>query len=148
MSKILTLAPKRPARISQKLNRVLDGIVMHGMNHTQAAEFGGMSRNGVQKALKRPEVKALIEERRARLIAEADSKRAFYRARAFEEGYKLMMEATSEAVRARLVEFFAGEGKVSPVAVHIDARSVQPVGYQYRRPGDGQAPSNAEISEG
>lgn len=139
MSKILTLAPKRPARISKKLARVIDGIVLHGMNHTQAAEFGGMSRNGVQKALKRPEVKDLIEARRAQLIAEADGKRAFYRARAFEEGYKLMMEASSEAVRARMVEFFAGDAKVSPVSVNIDARSVQPVGYQYRRPGEGQA---------
>lgn len=139
MSKILTLAPKRPARMSQKVRAAVDGIVMHGMNHTQAAEFAGMSRNGFQKALKRPEVKALIEERRERLIAEADGKRAFYRARAFEEGYKLMTESKNENVRARMVEFFAGEGKVSPVSVNIDARMVQPVGYTYRRPGEGQA---------
>jgi hypothetical protein len=39
-------------------------------------------------------------------------------------------------VRARLIEFLASDAKVSPVAVHIDARSVQPVGYQYRRPGE------------
>ena len=109
---------------------------MHGMNHTQAAEFSGMSRNGLQKALKRPEIKDLIEARRASLIAEFDSNRAFYRARALEEGYKLMLEAKSESVRARLIEFLASDAKVSPVAVHIDARSVQPVGYQYRRPGE------------
>ncbi len=139
MSKILALAPKRPARMSQKVRAAVEAIVMHGMNHTQAAEFAGMSRNGLQKALKRPEVKDLIEDRRARLVAEFDSNRAFYRARALEEGYKLMLEAKSESVKARLIEFLASDAKVSPVAVHIDARSVQPVGYQYRRPGTPQA---------
>jgi hypothetical protein len=32
------------------------------------------------------------------------------------------MNSKSEAIRARMVEFFSADAKVSPVAVHIDAR--------------------------
>lgn len=138
MSKILTLAPKRPARLSQKVRAAVEAIVTEGRNITQAAEVAGMSRNGLMKALKRPEVREFVEDRQARFIADVEGKRALYKARALDVALDLMLNAKSESVRARMAEFLAADAKVSPVAVHIDARSVQPVGYQYRRPGEGQ----------
>lgn len=55
-----------------------------------------------------------------------------------------MMEASSESVKARVIEFLTSDAKVSPVSVNIDARSVQPVGYQDRRPGEVQATPDVE----
>lgn len=95
MSKILALAPKRPARMSQKVRAALEAIVMHGMNHTQTAEFAGMSRNGLQKALKRPEVREYMEDLQARFIADVEGKRALYKARALDVAFDLMMNAKS-----------------------------------------------------
>ena len=45
-----------------------------------------------------------------------------------------MMNSKSEAIRARMVEFLASDAKVSPVAVHVDARQVAAPGYVYQRP--------------
>jgi hypothetical protein len=149
MSKIITLAPKRPARMSQKVRAALEAMVTEGRNITQAAEAAGMSRNGLHKALKRPEVQDFLEDRRKRFIADMDGKRALYKAQALEVALDLMMNAKSESIRARMAEFLASDAKVSPVSVNIDARSVQPVGYQYRRPGEGQAvPEIGEPEDG
>ena len=43
-----------------------------------------------------------------------------------------MLNAKSEAIRARMAEFLAADARVSPVAVHVDARQVH--GYEYERP--------------
>lgn len=139
MSKILTLAPKRPARLSQKVRTAVDAIVLQGMTITAAADAAKMSRAGLHKALKRPEVCDHIDEVKRRFITDVEAKRAIYKARALEVALDLMMNAKSESVRARMAEFLAADAKVSPVAVHIDARSMQPAGYHYRRPGEGQA---------
>lgn len=148
MSKILTLAQKRPARMSQKVRAALEAMVTEGRNITQAAEAAGMSRNGLHKALKRAEVRAYLEERQKRFIADMDGKRALYKAQALEAALDLMLNSKNESIRARMIEFLASDAKVSPVAVHIDARSVQPVGYQYRRPSEGQmAPDENEGQE-
>jgi hypothetical protein len=45
----------------------------------------------------------------------------------------LMLNAKSEAVRARMAEFLASDAKAPQVAVHIDAR--QSAGYEYVPPG-------------
>jgi hypothetical protein len=41
----------------------------------------------------------------------------------------LMLNSKSEVVSARMVEFFASNGKVSPVSINIDARQTR--GYEY-----------------
>ena len=66
-------------------------------------------------------------------IASVESDKAMFKARAMEVGMDLMLNSKSEAVRARMVEFFASDGKVSPVSVHIDARQTR--GYEYAHPG-------------
>lgn len=111
MSKILIFAPKRPARMSQKVSAAIEAMVTEGRNITQAAEVAGMSRNGLHKALKRAEVRAYLEEKQKRFIAEFDGKRALAKAMAINVALDLMMNARSESVRARMAEFLAGDGK-------------------------------------
>jgi hypothetical protein len=68
-------------------------------------------------------------------VEAAEAKKAFLRFKAFEVAYELMTTSKSEAIRARMVEFLASDAKVSPVAVHIDARQAsQSPGYSYKRP--------------
>lgn len=108
-------------------------MAREGLSQTDAAKEAGLSRQGLSKALGRAAVRDLLEAEKARFIMEADGRRAWARARAFDVGMDLMMNAKSEAVRARMCEFFGSDAKVSPVSVHIDAR--QPAsGYQYQRP--------------
>jgi hypothetical protein len=47
-----------------------------------------------------------------------------------------MENAKSEAIRARMREFLAADAKAIPVVVHVDARTFDPPGYVYRRPGE------------
>lgn len=136
MSNLITLAHKRPARMSQKLR---DAIRLHeteGLSVTDACAKAGVSRAAWYKAMKRPEVQEAIRAMRRDFIEAADAKKAFLKIKALEVAFDLMMNSKSEAIRARMVEFFAADAKVSPVAVHIDARQASvPQGYVYKRPG-------------
>ena len=106
----------------------------------------GLSRQGLAKALGRPAVRDLLEAEKARFIMEADRNRLWARARAIEVALDLMMNAKSEAVRARMCEFLAADAKVSPVSVHIDARQEPPAsGYIYQRPGNMTAAAEVEV---
>lgn len=134
MSNIINIAPKRPARLSAKLRCAVVVLVEEGATITAAAERAGLTRQGLTKALKRSEVREHMQAEQARFVAETDAKRALYKARALDVALDLLLNAKSESVRARMAEFLASDGKVSPVAVHIDARQVG--GYQYRRPGE------------
>lgn len=122
-----------PVRLSVKLCQAIIHMVREGMSQVGAAEKAGMSRQGLNKALKRAAVRDFLMETKTQFIAEVEGSRALYKARAFEVGFDLMMNAKSEAIRARMVEFLGSDGKVSPVSVHIDAR--RGGGYEYTRPG-------------
>lgn len=133
MANLIPLPP-RPSRISAKLRRAIDLRVTDGLSIAEACQRAGLSTAGWHKAMKRAVVRDLLQEAEQRFVASVGSRRAQLQARALEVAYDLMMNAKSEAVRARMCEFLAADAKVSPVAVHIDARSVQPSGYTYRRP--------------
>lgn len=137
MSKIITLPPPKP-RISDKIRKAVHLMARNGLSQTAAAEMAGLSRQGLGKALKRPEVWNLVQDARANLITEATHLREIGRVAALEAGLELMLNSTDEKIRARMVEFFAGDGKTAAVAVHIDARQeMAPVtGYRYTRPAD------------
>ena len=137
MSKIITLPPPKP-RISDKIRKAVHLMARNGLSQTAAAEMAGLSRQGLGKALKRPEVWTLVQEARANLITEATHLREIGRVAALETGLELMLNSTDEKIKARMVEFFAGDGKAAAVAVHIDARQeMAPVtGYRYTRPTD------------
>lgn len=134
MSKIIKLAPKRPIRMSSKLREAVRLTVVAGLSITDACKESGLSRAGYHKALKRPEVRDYLSEVQREFIQDAEAKRAFLKVRAFEVALELLNTSKNESIRARMVEFLAADAKVSPVAVHIDARQAAP-GYEYVRPG-------------
>jgi predicted DNA-binding protein (UPF0251 family) len=136
MAKILTLAHQRPARMSKKFREVLRLHEIEGMSVTDACAKVGYSRAAYYKACKNPAVKDLIREMRRELIEATEAKKSYLKSKALEVALDLMLNSKSEAIRARMVEFLASEAKVSPVAVHIDARPADPpAGYIYSRPG-------------
>jgi hypothetical protein len=115
MSKVIALQP-RPARISAKLRSAIDLRVREGHTITEACGKAGLSTLGWHKAMKRPSVRGHLEEVQRRFVAESDAKRALYRARAFEVALDLMLNAKSEAIRARMAEFLASDGKAPQAA--------------------------------
>lgn len=132
MSKLSVITP-RPTRLRAALRRAIDLRVKHGMTIADACEEAGMSPQGFHKAMKRPAVRDYLQMVQLEFVAGVESNKAMNKARALEIGMDLMLNSKSETVRARMVEFFASDGKVSPVSVHIDAR--QTGGYDYVRPG-------------
>ncbi len=135
MSQIITLAHQRPTRMSKKFREVLSLHEIEGMSVTDACAKVGYSRAAYYKARKSPGVLELIRDLRRELVERADAKKAHAKMRAIEVGLDLMENSNSEAIRARMVEFFGSEAKVSPVAVYVDARQAErQTGYIYKRP--------------
>ncbi|MFP5481143.1 MAG: hypothetical protein ACLGIE_15870 [Alphaproteobacteria bacterium] len=140
MAKIITLAHQRPARMSKKFREVLRLHEIEGMSVTDACAKVSYSRAAYYKACKNPAVKELLRDLRRELVESADAKKAFLKFKALEVAFELMTTSKSEAIRARMVEFLASDAKVSPVAVHIDARPpAANAGYVYPRPRAAQA---------
>ena len=133
MSTILTIAPRHSVRMSQKLRDAIRFHETEGLSVTDACMKAGVSRAAWYKAMKRPAVLDVVRDVRHDFIESADAKKAFLKTKALDVAFDLMMNSKSEAIRARMVEFFAADAKVSPVAVHIDARQA-PGGYVYKRP--------------
>lgn len=132
MSK-LAVVKTSPPRLRAALRLTIDLRVKKGLTIAAACEEAGMSSQGYHKAMKRPAVRDHLQTVQMEFVASVEGEKAIYKARAFEVGMDLMLNSKSEAVRARMVEFFASDGKVSPVSVHIDARQTH--GYEYARPG-------------
>jgi len=130
----LSAIPSRPSRMSAKLRRAVNLHVCEGMTIVAACDKAGMSPQGYHKAMKRATVRDHLEEVQRLFILSADTKKALYRARALEGALDLMLNSKSEAIRARMCEFLASDAKISPVAVHIDARQDRG-GYEFVRPG-------------
>jgi hypothetical protein len=129
----LSAIPPRPSRMSAKLRNAIHLHVQEGKTILAACKEAGMSPQGFHKAMKRPTVRDYLQKVQAEFVTSVESKRALHRARAFEVGLDLMINSKSEAIRARMVEFFAGEAKqAAQVQVNVDARSG---GYEFVRPG-------------
>lgn len=133
MAKIVTLP--LPTRLSSKLRTAIEVRVTEGLSIVDACTKAGLSPQGWHKAMKRPAVRDHLEVVQRRFVTESDAKRSLYRARAFEVALDLMLNAKSEAIRARMAEFLASDGKAAQVAVHVDARTVDRGGYEFVRPG-------------
>jgi len=132
MNKLSAILP-RPVRLSAKLRGAINLHVCEGVTIVAACKDAGMSTQGFHKAMKRPPVRDYLQKVQMEFVTGIESKKALYKARAFEVGMDLMLNSKSEAIRARMVEFFASDAKTSPVSVHIDAR--QTGGYEFPRPG-------------
>lgn len=135
MNKVITLR-KTPPRISQKVRLAVTNMVRLGQSQRLAAEEVGLSRQGLGKALKRPEVAALVEQAQHNLVAEIEGLRGVARLAAIDCGMDLLLNSKDERIKVRMVEFFAGDCKVSQIAVNVDARTVEApaTGYRYKRP--------------
>ena len=132
MTNLSVVAP-RPVRLRAALRLAIDLRVTKGMTIAAVCEEAGMSPQGYHKAMKRPVVRDYLQTVQMEFIASVESEKAMYKARACEVGMDLMLNSKSEAVRARMVEFFASDGKVSPVSIKINARQTR--GYEYASPG-------------
>ena len=132
----LRALPAPPPRLSAKLRRAIDLRVRKGLSIAKACEEAGLSTAGWHKAMKRPAVQVHLQKVQEAFVAEVEGRRAYLRARAFEVALDLMENAESETVRARMCEFFASDAKVSPVSVHVDARTIEAPAYAYVRPGE------------
>jgi hypothetical protein len=102
------------------------------MSQREAATVAKINENTVSKALRKPHVAAKLEELKSLAALEVASLKKMAKGLAIREGIRLMRESKSDAVRARMVEFFAGEDRSAPsVQVNIGAAA----GYEYVRPG-------------
>lgn len=128
----LTAFPPRPLRIRAALRSAINLRVKQGLTIAAACKQSGMSPQGYHKAMKRPAVRDYLQTIQFEFVASVESDRAIYTARAMEVGMDLMLHSKSEAVRARMVEFFASDGKAPQVSVHFGTQ--QTGGYEYVRP--------------
>jgi hypothetical protein len=130
-------APKqrKPRTISKKVRTALAHRVRDLLPWDDCARAVGLSPAGLYKARLREEVKQLHEEIKAEYVQEVEAMRAPYKARAFEVANELMQASKSDAVRARMVEFLAGESKGGGVNVAVQVNN-QPAakGYEYAHP--------------
>ena len=125
----------RPSRLSEKLRRAIEVKITTGATINDACARAGISPQGYHKALRRPSVRDYYEEVQRRFVAESDQMRAHAKAVAITVALDLMKNAMSEAIRARMAEFLAGDGKAPAVAVNIDARQATPrTVYTFVRP--------------
>lgn len=135
MTKIISLAQRLPVRVSRKLREAIRLHETEGLSVTDACGKAGLSRAAWYKAMKRSEVQSLIRNVQRDFIGSMDTKKAFLKGKALEVAFELMTTSKSEAIRARMVEFFSHDAKVSPVAVHIETRQAsETTGYRYKRP--------------
>jgi len=127
--------PAPPVRLSPTLRKAIDIRVRKGVSIVEACRQAGLSEAGWHKAMKRPGVREVHDATVQRFLGDVDQLRLLARARALETAMDLMLNATSETIRARMAEFLVGDSKGAPapsVSVHVDAR--QGGGYEYRRP--------------
>jgi hypothetical protein len=132
MTKQLAQSP-RPVRMSQKLRAAIEARETEGLTVAAACEKAGLSQAGYFAAMKRPAVQAYRQKVQTQLVTELASLRALAVALALKTGMDLMLNAKSEAIRARMIELFAGDAKGAPVVLQVDARQ-QSAGYTYPDP--------------
>lgn len=94
-----------------------------------------MAESSLFKAIKQPHVKALMAQIKDEFIQEVAEMRAPYKAQALEVARELLHSSKSDAVRARMVEFLAGEPKGNAVNVAVQVNNQAPQGYEFVRPG-------------
>jgi hypothetical protein len=130
---ITTRKRAQPPRLSTKLRKAIDAIAQQGVTQRKAADDAGMNERALSKALKKPHVAEALESQRALFVNDMDKLKGIAKALAIQTGIDLMRDSKDERIRAKMVEFFAGEAKqAAQVQVNVDARSG---GYEFVRPG-------------
>ena len=115
------------------MREALTYIAREGESTYQAAKRAGISSSHMYRSLERPEIREILDNLKAQYSLEMEQLKGMAKAFAYETGLDLMRNAKSEAVRARMVEFFAGEAKQgAQVNVQINNNGG---GYEYVQPG-------------
>ena len=129
---IIVKSSKR--RLSTALRTAINAIAKEGTTKREAARRAGMNETSLGKALAKPHVAKELEAAKTLFAMEMNDLRGTAKAIAIETGIELMRTSASDAVRARMVEFFAGEAKQALVNVNVSTaeRGV----YAYTKPRD------------
>ena len=126
---------KKERPVSASVRKALTLYVEEGYTWAEAAKAAGLSEAGIHKARQRQNVQEALQEIEVAYIQRVEAARAPVKALAFEVGKRLMTGAKSEAVRARMVEFFAGSQRNQGVSVAVQVNNMGQNGYEYARPG-------------
>lgn len=116
-----------------KLRHAVTLIVEEGRTQRDAAARAGLDERSLSRSLKIPHIAAYVEQQKAIAVLDADTLKASAKRMAIRVGIGLLHDAKSEQVKARMVEFFAGEAKTGS-AVNVQV-NVDRGGYEFRRPG-------------
>ena len=122
----------QPPRLRANLARALHILATEATTQRDAAIAAGINEKALSRALGRPAVKMHLESLKAQALLAAADTRKMARAWAIHVGMDLMRNAQSEAVRARMVEFFAGDPSGTGPSVVVN---VGQAGYAYAPPG-------------
>ena len=130
--KLLSRGPQ-PPRMRPPLKEAVSLIIEKGITQREAARRVGMNETSLGRALAKPHIKAWIDNEKALFLTDMLKLKDRAKAIAIATGIELMHSATSEAVRARMVELFAGEPKkANEINVQINNDRG---GYEFVRPG-------------
>lgn len=126
-------SPMLKRRISARVRDAVRLRVEKGYKCEDAARAAGLSSAGYYKAMNQPHVKAYAEAVKLAYVERIQADKAILRAEALEVARDLLHNSPSDQVKARMVEFLAGEAKSGPsVNVQINNNSG---GYEFVRPG-------------
>jgi len=126
-------SPTMKRRISARVRDAVRLRVEKGYKCEDAARAAGLSSAGYYKAMNQPHVRAYAEALKMAYIERIQADKAILRAEALEVARDLLHNSPSDQVKARMVEFLAGEAKSgASVNVQINNNSG---GYEFVRPG-------------
>jgi hypothetical protein len=114
MNNIIDYPPKhaRQVRVSDRIKHAVSLIARHGLSQVDAAKAAGLSRQGLNEALKRPEVAELLRSARAALDGDIAQLRQVGRLDAIEKAMQLMRESKDEKIQLRAAEFWRVRARV------------------------------------
>ena len=131
----------KPPRMRAPLAKAIDLIATKGKTQMEASSIVGMDHTSLSRALGRPEVRAYLEARKSQFSLDADTLKGMARALAIHTGIDLMNNSTSDQVKARMVEFFAGDPRQALVNIAVNAPP--PQGYTYTKPASTSRPPDS-----
>jgi hypothetical protein len=125
----------KPPRISAKTRKAVDILVTTGRTQRDAALEVGMNEKALSRALKKPHVADFFEKQKMLAMQDVKHVRKMGEVAAMRVAIDLMHNSTSDSVKARMVEFFAGEARKGPQTVVNVQQNNGSTGYEMARPG-------------
>ena len=133
---LTSLIGAKPPRMHAGTREAIELLVRTGMTQRWCAQQAGIDENSLSRALKKPHIAKYYEEQQILALQDLKTIRKRGEIAAINTGIELMQNAESEAVRARMVEFF-GRGAINPspsTVVNVQ-NNVGSTGYEMARPG-------------